>query len=81
MSTRIALMTQAAFCLAVILGSASTAVAADAYGTPAQLQQCVSDMQASGRGGVGDEENGVTAHDVTLWRCMQHFYRLNSRSR
>jgi hypothetical protein len=81
--------------LAVVLGSASAALArtpvpAEPYGTAAQQEQCVANMQARLHGNsilgprgtsiyIQDranlESNGMTEYDVMVSRCMQKLYR------
>jgi hypothetical protein len=63
--------------VALLAGSPTPAPAADVYGNPAELQQCVTRLRASGRyyGGVS-EEMGVTEYDAAVGHCMNQFYRL-----
>lgn len=87
-------------CAAIILGTASSALAkatvpAEPYGTPAQQQKCVADMEASlhgdsilGHRGTssyiqslgGADWTGVSEYDIMVGRCMDKLYRQQTRS-
>jgi hypothetical protein len=89
-----AIATKAALCLAIILGTASAALARGAlptepYGTPAEQQQCVANMEAGlgGRSILGSRDTseyiqdrgnldsmGLTEYDVMVGRCMNQLY-------
>ena len=67
-------------CTAIVLGTASAVVAAGPKGTTAELRQCVTNLQASGRGFGGDpDETGLNAYDVTVGRCQERLFRLHGR--
>jgi hypothetical protein len=96
------------FCVALILGNGSAAVAksrthprggdmversryappASPYGSNAQLEACIRNVQASGRSPLGPrgtaayiqdrgvlELNRITEEDLILWRCMRGLNR------
>jgi hypothetical protein len=92
-----AIKTKVALCAVMILGTVSSALAAKApygpvnvpYGTPAQQQQCVANMEASlhGQSILGSRDtpeyiqdlgqlhsNGFSEYDVMVGRCMDKFY-------
>jgi len=87
--------TKVALGVAVILGSASAALAASPpQGTPAQQQQCVANMEASlhGRSVLGSRDTsiyiqslggvdnmGMTEYDIMVGRCMAQLYRQHAR--
>jgi hypothetical protein len=90
-----AIKRKVALCLAIILGTASPSLAAGApYGTPAQQQQCVANMEASlhGRSVLGSRDTseyiqdrgnldsmGMTEYDVMVGRCMDQLYHQYTR--
>ena len=81
--------------VAMLLGAAAPALASVAaptepYGTPAEQQQCVSQLEASlhgrsilgsrnGPGYIQDlgnlESMGLTEYDVMVGRCMEKLYK------
>jgi hypothetical protein len=89
-----AVVSKAALCIALILGTASAALARGPvptlpYGTPAQQQQCVADMEAGlhGQSILGSRDTseyiqdrgnldsmGLTEYDVMVGRCMDKIY-------
>ena len=93
-----AIKTKVALCAVIMLGTVSSALAASEpsvpYGTPAQQQQCVADMEASlhGQSILGSRDtseyiqdlgnlhsNGMTEYDVMVGRCMDKFYHQYTR--
>jgi hypothetical protein len=86
--------TRLVLCAAIILSTASSALAkgtvpAEPYGTPAQQQKCVADMEASlhgdsilGHRGTssyiqslgGADWTGTTEYDIMVGRCMEKLY-------
>ena len=86
--------TKFAIGLAIVLGASSAGFAKsqvpmEAYGTPAEPWQCLSEMQASlhGRSVLGSRDTsayiqdlgnldsmGLTEEDVMVGRCMDKFY-------
>ena len=91
-----------ALCVVIFLGTVSSALAARApygpvnvpYGTPAQQQQCVANMEASlhGRSVLGSRDTpeyiqdrgnldsmGMTEYDVLVGRCMTKLYHQYTR--
>ena len=67
-------------CTAIILGTASTVVAAGPNGSFVELRQCIAQRQASGRDfGGGDPESGFTAYDNMVGRCMEQLSRERAR--
>jgi hypothetical protein len=94
-----AIATKAALCLTIILGTASAALARGAlptepYGTPAEQQQCVANMEAAlgGRSILGSRDTseyvqdrgnldsmGLTEYDVMVGRCMDRLYHRYTR--
>ena len=78
----ISVRTRLLCCAAIILGSAS-AVPAASPNANADLQQCVANLQASGRGFVtGDLDSlGVTEYDVMVGRCRDLIMHGRWRSR
>jgi hypothetical protein len=88
-------------CAAIILGTASPVLAnrssgpTEPYGTAAQQQQCVADMEAAlhgdsilGHRGTssyiqslgGAEWMGMTEYDIMVGRCMDKLYHQHTRS-
>ena len=64
-------------CVAVVLGTASAAAAAPPSG---DLQQCIANLQASGRSFGGDPDTtGLTAYDAMVGRCMDQVRRRHAR--
>jgi len=90
-----AMKTKVALCVAIILGTVSSALAASPpQGTPAQQQQCVANMEASlhGRSVLGSRDTpeyiqdrgnldsmGMTEYDVLVGRCMTKLYHQYTR--
>jgi hypothetical protein len=90
---------KAALCVAILLGAASPALArshapTEPYGTPAEQQQCVDNMEASLHGNsilgsrdtsmyIQDRGNldsmGLTEYDVMVGRCMGKLYHQYTR--
>ena len=67
-------------CAAIVLGTASTAASAAPNGGAAALQQCIANLQASGRGFGGDPDTtGMTAYDSIVGRCMEQNWRGQAR--
>jgi hypothetical protein len=88
-----------ALCIALILVATSSALAkspvpTEPYGTPAEQEQCMANMEAGlhGRSVLGprgtpeyfqDRGNldsmGITEDDIILWRCMNQLYHRYTR--
>ena len=69
--TKIIISTLAA---TIALSSASTSFAAPKQGTTS-FQQCMANLQASGRNfGGNSEDNGMTRHDEMAARCTEQLY-------
>ena len=67
-------------CTAIVLGTASTAVAAGPNGSTDELRKCVANLQASGRHFGGDPDtSGLTEYNVIVGRCLQQLYRMQGR--
>jgi hypothetical protein len=94
-----AIATKAALCLAIIVSTTSPTLARGAiptapYGTPAEQQQCVANMEASlgNRSILGSRDTseyiqdrgnldsmGLTEYDVMVGRCMDQIYHRYTR--
>jgi hypothetical protein len=70
MHTTRSIKTQIALCVALILGTASTALAAG----PSDLQQCAARMQTFGHGST-DSDNSFSGYDMAVGRCMEYINR------
>ena len=66
-------------CTAIILGTASTAVAAGPNGSTDELRKCIANLQTSGRSFGGDPESGFTEYDAMVGRCLEQLYRMHGR--
>jgi hypothetical protein len=88
-----------ALCVAFLVGATSVALArssgpTEPYGTPAEQEQCMANIEAGLHGssvlgprgtpeyfqdrGNLDSE-GLTEEDLILWRCMNQFYHQYTR--
>jgi hypothetical protein len=94
-----AIIKKLAVCVVLTLGAASAALAkmptpTEPYGTAAEQEQCMANMEAHlhGRSPLGprgtpeyfeDRGNldsmGFTEEDLILWRCMNQFYHRYTR--
>jgi hypothetical protein len=74
MRTTTSIKTKIALCVAVMLGTASTGLAAGPYGNPSELQQCAARLQGSGYGSV-DSDNSFSGYDMAVGRCMEYINR------
>src|SRR5215475_308768 len=83
-----------ALCVAITMSTSSTVLAwtsapTESYGTPAEQQQCVANMEASlhGQSPLGSRDTsayiqdrgnldsmGMTEYDVLVGRCMDRIY-------
>jgi hypothetical protein len=67
-------------CTAIILGTASTAVAAGPNGSTDELRKCIANLQASGRHFAADPDmTGLTEYDVMVGRCQRQLFRMYGR--
>jgi hypothetical protein len=85
----------AALCIAIVLGTASPALAASPpQGTPAEQQRCVANMESSLHGNSilgsrdgssyiqswgGMDNEGMTEYDIMVGRCMTQLYHRYTR--
>jgi hypothetical protein len=74
MHTSNSIKTQIVLCVALILGTASTALAAGPHGNPSELQQCAARQQAFGHGSM-DSDNPFSGYDMAVGRCMEYINR------
>jgi hypothetical protein len=62
-------------CTAIILGISSTALSAAPNESGTGFQQCMANLQASGRNfGGNSEESGMTRYDEMAARCIERLY-------
>ena len=93
--------TKLALCVAITVSASSTVLArtwasTDPYGTPAEQQQCVANMEASlhGQSPLGSRDTsayiqdrgnldsmGMTEYDILVGRCMSRIYHHYAHTR
>jgi len=63
-------------CTVIILGISSTALSAAPNERSTGFQQCMANLQASGRNfGGNSEESGMTRYDEMAARCIERLYQ------
>jgi hypothetical protein len=74
-------MTTAALCTVIVLGTASAGLAVGSPAIPAETQKCIASTRAPAHGfGYADAESmGLAGHAEMVARCLDDYYQVYRR--